>query len=358
MEKYLLIFFLAVSTVVINACPEACRCQDNIPESVLFVACEGITTSDGLKEIAVSIPINTTGLSIRHYDGWLFLTHEFPVLTKLRILNIQSGALREVPRYMGKMFPKLQSVYISKTEISKISADQLLDMNNLKSLTLSNSFIDVIKTGTFKYTPNLTNLNLESNHIKKINLKAFNGLTKLSTIILKNNYIKFLKPGTLSFAQSVNYTSMTQINLEGNRIKKIPDDLFSGIRAIKTLNLRNNYITEIGEKAFHNVNMIFELDLSKNFLTQFPIPAVSWKLNSTFGAKEYTNMISLILIDNPLHCDCNVIHLFAHMRRKNLRASIQAYCKSPPIFYQQPFVTGFFPRVFQRCLIPAPLRYP
>lgn len=358
-----LFLLLVVSTFEVldlaNGCPQSCRCQDNPIDSVLFVACEGITTGDTLKEIASTIPKNTTGLAIEHFDYWLFLTQEFPVLLNLRILNIQSGIMREIPRYMGQYFPGLQSLYISKTEIEKITPEYFLNLDNLTSLNLNNNYIGMIKSGAFKHAKNLTTLILNSNRIKKISTKALHGLTKLSIVNLKGNDLKYVKPGTFNITQSTKDTAtFTEINLAGNRIKKLPNGLFAGVRAVKILNLQNNFINQIEEEAFHGVEMIFELKLARNFLTGIPTSSITWCKNSNMSIKRaHTNVISLDLRENPIHCDCPLIHLFANLRRTNMNSNIQVVCKSPKQFYNQPFYTKFFPAKFQSCLVPAPLRW-
>lgn len=346
-----------------NGCPKSCRCQDS--ESVFFVTCEGLTTGDMLKEIASTIPKNTTGLGIEHLDYRTFLTEEFPVLPQLRILCIQSGSLREVPRLMGQYFPGLQTLYISKTEIKTLTPDLFLGLHNLTTIDLNSNYIENIKSGAFVAVKNLTTLILHSNRIRKISPRAFNGLKMLSTINLKGNNLKYVKPGTFNITGSpTSLATFSEINLKGNRIKKLPDGLFAGVRAIKTLNLQSNFIGKIEEKVFHGVEMIFDLNLKKNFLNTFPTDALTWckggkpskERASTVVRRHYTNIVSLNLLENPVNCNCSLIHLFTTIRRTNLYANFEVTCKSPRRFYNQPFITKYFPMMFQSCLVPKSMR--
>lgn len=153
----------------------------------------------------------------------------------------------------------LKSLFISNCSVMAIDENAFRFMNSLLELDISNNMFRRIAKGTFDYLPSLTSLNLSSNTLH--GMPNFEGLRNLTTLLLDE-----MKPKKL--LQSL--------------------ETFPHMSKLKHLSMRNNKLTKISVTLFNNLPSLEKIDLSNNLISFLP----SWE---TQKALRYLYLSSNII---------------------------------------------------------------
>ncbi|EPR78084.1 Leucine rich repeat protein [Spraguea lophii 42_110] len=261
---------------------------------------------------------DTYSITVRNAEN----EHEIPKLlgklVKLNKLTISNCEIGKVPTYMSR-FKKLRHLDLSHNKLMDFPLEILI-LEQLTELFLNYNQIIYIPNDLNKLQ-NLSLLLLDNCIIKKINFKVFD-LKLLEFLNLSYNPILFRQiihdnifdEYILPF-KSINTAHILYLDLEGNELECLPDDIalpniiklnlnnnklnslpnwFNSLKPLKHLSLNNNEFTEIPEvisnhedlqdlriqenkisgdiklkhNMFPNLNL---LDLSKNLITKFEI---------------------------------------------------------------------------------------
>ncbi|UJR23394.1 hypothetical protein I4U23_026402 [Adineta vaga] len=198
-------------------------------------------------------------------------------------------------------------------------------------LVLSGNRISVVHKNAFNGLK-LRKLELQSNPINRIDKNAF--------IDLANYLEEFILSTTLRTSQLTSQTFF-QILFELPNLKrlslraKLEKKIFTNLPLLERLHLRDNQIEVIDSNTFQHTRLQ-SLDLRNNSLKIFPLLT---KLNETLqilslrrnqlctiemnSLNFYSNLLTLELDQNPLHCDCRMERNFKQMK-------ITGQCESPP----------------------------
>lgn len=176
-------------------------------------------------------------------------------------------------------------VYLSGNNISRVTPDDLRDLQMLAALHMDNSSILYVHPKAFVELPKLCYLHLNSNNIKRLDPGIFEGLSNLHCLYLQNNQIAFLPRGLFSDLLSLRY-----LTLQRNRLSVLGSGTFWGMINLQTLNLANNKISRISDSAFHHLENLAYLLLEGNNLTLVPSNAIG----------RLKNLERLSLSHNPI----------------------------------------------------------
>ena len=136
----------------------------------------------------------------------------------------------------------------------------------LKSLSLYNCEMDVLKKKFIKRFPMLENLHLDRSNISYIEHNAFSNMKQLVKLNLSDNCIERLDKR--HFLELVN---LKRLNLNKNRIKSIGKNLFSNLKNLESLNLSSNEISSLDPESFIGLGNLESLELYKNKLRRFDV---------------------------------------------------------------------------------------
>ncbi|XP_035763731.1 uncharacterized protein LOC118454172 [Neolamprologus brichardi] len=276
-----------------NYCPIECACYGRV------VQC----SDKGVDKVPYGIPYNSRYiLLMNNYINSIQLdllnqydSMEFLVLSNNRLTDGSiEGAFEGVPA--------LKRLYLDRNLLQRVPADLpasleelRLDNNRLTVmskaawawcpgllvLSLSNNSLwnNSVPNGVLSPLGNLRTLNLDHNmlisvplglplSIKELYLKgnllesfgrgAFNGKSGLVVLDLSENRLTNKGLDRDSF---LNTTFLESINLEGNRLKQVPQHL---PLSVKTLNLEGNFISSIKKSAFRSLKKLEHLGLAWN----------------------------------------------------------------------------------------------
>lgn len=182
----------------------------------------------------------------------------------------------------------------SKNELTSLSPDVFRGIVKLEVLDLSQNKINSLSEGTFQpVAASLIQLKLSHNKLSEIDSSqlshVLSALVNLKTLILRHNELtKLPSLSDLSRLEEVNLASnqlesllsesgrpllpgsISDLNLENNRLKHIKSNTFAGLSNLKYLSLENNQIMQIDEQSFAHLTRLSTLNLGKNYLKHIP----------------------------------------------------------------------------------------
>jgi hypothetical protein len=134
---------------------------------------------------------------------------------------------------------------------------------------------------------------------------AFRGLELVIEIDLTDNKIHSLHPGTFrdNFRLRILY-------LNKNPIQKLEEGLFTNLTFLQTIDISECELSHISYKTFNNVPNLQILNLNGNNLTRMKLAVVA----------NLLKLRSLVLHNNPWHCDCHMKAFRDWVMEKNLYA--------------------------------------
>ena len=145
---------------------------------------------------------------------------------------------------------------------------------------------------------------------------------KQTPVLFGVTYISFISNEIESFPADTfyNYTQLERLDMGNNSISKI-NRFYS--KSINLLILYRNQITHVSDDAFRDTPLLTHIDLNNNAITRLS--------SRTF---EHLHQIKYIyILDNPLHCDCNLKWLYNVTQEYGIQFYNTVYtplCATPP----------------------------
>ena len=161
------------------------------------------------------------------------------------------------PPYLPRM---LHYYKLAGNRILWISADNLLGLDELVSLDLSENFISELPADLFIFTPKLSILRLDSNELESVPASSLLKLHNLQQLFLSRNRI-------VSLSSETEFTSRSLLtfDLSSNEIVEVPDLFLDRFPQLRDLRLSRNHLTSLDMKKLRNHEHGLEiLDISSN----------------------------------------------------------------------------------------------
>lgn len=196
--------------------------------------------------------------------------------------NVKSPAsLKRFPQKIFNALPELKEVNLEDAGIDTLTQNAFDAGGSLENLNLKRNKLEIIEDSVFIHLSSLDSLQLSENKIHEIQDNAFKGLKKLRTLKLNGNQLKIIRRNTLADLESLEYLHLYANQIEtiesgalnlpklieafftDNKIKVLPDDLFSQTPLLEIIELRNNELKTIGN-AFANCHKVYSIALENN----------------------------------------------------------------------------------------------
>lgn len=222
------------------------------------------------------------------YEQLLSAMRRYAVKTSVDLFYINNSTIGALKN--GSLAAlRINNIQLSGCRIRSIEPEAFKGQeNHLKSLNLKDNELAEIPSATLKTLRNLTVLDLSMNKITRINDNAFVGI-RLITLKLSDNEV------TLS-AESFRglETTLKNLNLKGTRQKKVPEAL-RGLKTLAFLDLSQNSIRELpgtsGTRAFEGLDSLTGLNLERNLIQNIGPDAFYGVRNTLSSLSLLNNLI-------------------------------------------------------------------
>ncbi|KAM4712362.1 keratocan [Anableps anableps] len=177
----------------------------------------------------------------------------------LEELRLDNNHLRMMSEAVWAQCPSLLVLNLSNNSLGNGSESlppgALSPLHNLRTLNLD---YNQLASVPLELPLSIKELYLRGNHIEQFSRGVFNGISGLLVLDLSAN--RFKSKGLLKDAL-LNATHLESLNLEGNKLKQVPQNL---PYSLKTLNLEGNLISSIKIASFRNLHNLEHLGLARN----------------------------------------------------------------------------------------------
>ncbi|XP_050360003.1 protein toll-like isoform X2 [Nymphalis io] len=214
---------------------------------------------------------------------------EEDVLPELVVLELADGNLRFLPKGAFKNTPSVQTLLLWGNKIEAVDVGAFEGLTQLVNLSLNVNLISHLPGGLFRHSPHIGRIDLYVNRLLGLSEGLFSGLQELKEILIfDNNATLKLENRTFSNLPSLynlklekssietvpadlflNTTNLKKISLKGNKIKVLPNGIFSK-QKLNLLNLSNNSISELPVDVFDEQDSLVNLELQRNVLESLP----------------------------------------------------------------------------------------
>uniref|UniRef100_A0A2H1WSK0 SFRICE_015087 n=1 Tax=Spodoptera frugiperda TaxID=7108 RepID=A0A2H1WSK0_SPOFR len=192
----------------------------------------------------------------------------FSTLTSLQYLYMQDNNLTELSRSAFGNLPTMFKLDLSRNQLTTVAQRSFNGMQQLLDLSLSGNMLKHIPNEAFKGLVALRKLDLSHNYLEKIDNKT-NGLLddclSLEKVILSHNKFGFLTKKMFPASPWIPYR-LQEIDLSYNEIPVLTHDITLGAKKVTKLNLAGNFINDIRNNVLGNLTSLQILDLSHNNL--------------------------------------------------------------------------------------------
>lgn len=185
------------------------------------------------------------------------------------------------------------------------------DLGKLRGLSLCQNNLSQIPKGWFLPLNCLRSLNLDSNKFHVFGANTFDGAHHtLKTLEVNYNRIKKIPKHTLR-----RLTALETLEVSHNRIRKIHSRSFNGSKCLVSIDLRYNMIGDISPLAFEGLHNAEVIDLRGNHLITLDQQTFVW---------ENSRLREVYLAENHWLCNCLLKWMKRDFRRRRRSAQVLA----------------------------------
>ncbi|KAG0716124.1 Protein toll [Chionoecetes opilio] len=229
------------------------------------------------KEVLQNIGVNPediTSLTLSNVSRKGVLTEQhLQGLDNLQVLRVTG--IQSVTSDAFRSTPRLETLEISNSNISQLTADLLYNMTNLRNIMLHHNRLEELPTKLFSGAPGLHTLHLHDNLITVLQEDLFKGLKSLKTLNVSKNKLETLFSGLFS-----DNTLMESLDISENMLSDIETRVFANMQVLRMLNLGHNRLRALPEAAFQGCRSLEKLELNNNNLSHASIKNVFPKVSS------------------------------------------------------------------------------
>ncbi len=174
----------------------------------------------------------------------------------LKVLNLRGGICSRTEAVRDAILSK-----ITRTEF----CDEVTDTNLrfVFALNITNDEdITELKSGDFNGLTNLISLNLFGNNLESLHEDLFGDLTRLAILNLNNNALESLHEELFA-----GLTSLSRLLISNNELTDLHEELFDGLIKLERLTLDDNSLGSLDQDLFDGLTELDTLYLENNSLT-------------------------------------------------------------------------------------------
>ncbi|KAL7026929.1 hypothetical protein ACKWTF_005238 [Chironomus riparius] len=168
-----------------------------------------------------------------------------------------NNKVKFLPQNIGEIFPNLKHLSAKHNSIENVPS--LNNLENVKTLDLSDNGLKIIDPEVLKRLPLLEDLNLSGNQIPLFINSTFDNLPNLKTLDISRNNIAELSPEIFN-----KLPELQKVSLDNNELTELPEKIFNKNPKLQVVNLNGNKINRISPETFENLPNLGEVNLEEN----------------------------------------------------------------------------------------------
>lgn len=224
------------------------------PQTSMFCSCD-------TRYSETSVTCFITNNMSPYDEVWRSLSDVENVNT-LKLQSMLPMRLNFVPIDSLKYMKTLKSLSIQQGNLGVLKEHSVTDLKELRELVLESSEITGLEANAISNLPKLKKLSLSENLLQEVLAESLTGLEDLEHLFLDRNNISRVEGCAFCDLQS-----LKELELWGNQITDLTEYMFRGLRYLKRLDLYKNQIRILNDKIFHSMPKLVEIDLKDNLIS-------------------------------------------------------------------------------------------
>ncbi|CAI5441422.1 unnamed protein product [Caenorhabditis angaria] len=245
----------------------------------------------------------------------------------LHFLILRNNLLSQIPYLAMSDLKNLQSIDLEGNNITNLIDNNEVTFESEIKLVLRNNKIRRLDKTSFRSFRKIKELDISYNQIQIVDDSCFETIGNMNSLDLSYNRIAFLPRGMLkNFAKTLrklnlaentihqtpealrDLRNLTHLNLAGNKLTRIDNDLLKGCRdTMVELLLSNNHLDHIPNSVLNGMNSLEHLDISKN-----KIKSLKKQSHTSSERHESSTVRRLNLAGNRI-TNMSDVHIFEQM---------------------------------------------
>ncbi|CAH1776869.1 unnamed protein product, partial [Owenia fusiformis] len=193
--------------------------------------------------------------------------YTFLHLGNLRFLNLTSNSIAEFGALAFAGLKQLKYLLLDNNNVSQIPSGFVKELQSLKFLSLRHNNILSLDGTMFEGIGLLEEIYLNNNMIQRIERDTFKHCGLLKNITLQWNHIDTIQYGTFGHIRD----SLKLIDLKGNNLNSLPENIFTGFLHLHGIDLSHNKIANLSRNLVDGCSSLEVLILSYNQLKVFNV---------------------------------------------------------------------------------------
>ncbi|XP_039980335.1 leucine-rich alpha-2-glycoprotein-like [Xiphias gladius] len=303
-------FWLACFCHGTLSCPALCKCYSRRAE----VVCNEVPLTEYPSE---GLPKNTTMLTIQFTNITNISEQHLRATPLLKGLHLYNNHLQHLSSKLLRGVPHLNTLDLTGNKLTDLPAD-VFSHAPLHTLVLKNNLIENADAEWLPDNSSITWLDLSGNRLRKFRNALFLKLPHLENLDLSDNSLEGISANALD-----PLTKLERLNLQDNKLHTLDASLLQSTRNLTYLFLSRNKLSAIPPHLFQQLSQLRVLSLDDNQLSHIP-PSLLDPLNSLDDE-------GLDLSANPWLCDGKMKYLWRWLQKNKTKLFLPEYivCAGP-----------------------------
>ncbi|XP_049884064.1 protein toll-like [Pectinophora gossypiella] len=259
--------------------------------------------------------------------------------TGLAELRLSGNKLKDLPDHVFQDLMSLEHLDLSYNQLAAVSSQLFSSLKKLKKLNLKNNQLAALPADSFSRQYALTWLDVSYNQLRALPTPSLRGAVQLEHIDLSYNSISDENDTQLERYQLLegawaSLTSVRVLSLSHNRLAAMPPALPVALAHLQDLDLSYNRITQLTGEDVYFLSDAARVDVTHNAVERvFPL----YMLDAAQPGPARAQRATVMLDDNPFHCDCQLYALAQRFRGLTSQVTTEASfdmgaarCAQPP----------------------------
>lgn len=177
---------------------------------------------------------------------------------KLKILTMSESGLVLLPSDVFASLSHLKNLFLDRNNLSDLSPKLLSENRLLETLEISKNPLKNLPEELLRNCWKLRSFTASHCQLSSLPEKLFANCSILENVTLNDNRLTFISSETFS------KTALVSLQLSGNALSQLSNQLFYPSNPLRYLNLSRNAFTRIPSSSYRKISSLRELDLHSN----------------------------------------------------------------------------------------------